>query len=252
MDRLSLAKKIAKFTGDRISDKYFNKLKSFKVKDDHSPITKADYEANKIIINSIKKTFPQDDIVSEESVQKNKGSEYVWYIDPIDGTSNFVMGLDLWGVSVGITKDDRPYAGAIYLPHQKLLFTAQMGKGSFLNGKRFRAKKRKEPHVICITRGRSKEARKKSMMTYKLLNKTSLTVRILGSAVVELVLLAQGKTDFGVFIGQKPWDLAAGLAIAKEAGVAMKKLDKKDSFDGDYLFATGIDMMKTAERILKK
>ena len=248
--RLLLATKIAKIAGDRVRDKYFTKSVPFKVKNDHSLVTEADYEANKIIINAIKKSFPQDDIVSEESIQKKKGSSHIWYIDPIDGTSNFVMGLDLWGVSIGITRNGRPYAGAIYLPPQKLLFIAQMGKGSFLNGKRFRAKRRKEPQVICITRGRSKEARKRSMIAYKLLNKTSLTVRMLGSAVVELVLLAQGKTDFGIFMGQKPWGLPAGLLMAREAGVAIKKLDKKDSFDGDYLLATSRYMQKYAEKLL--
>ncbi|MEK6968186.1 MAG: inositol monophosphatase [Nanoarchaeota archaeon] len=251
MDRLKLAAKIAKVAGDKVRDKYFNKLATFQVKNDHSPVTKADFESNRIIISAIKKEFPGDDIVSEETRHPVKGAEFCWYIDPVDGTTNFVMGLDLWGVSVGITRQGKPFAGAIYLPPQKQLFTAQSGKGAFLNGKHLRTKRRRLPFVASIIRSRSPKMRKKALWAYSKLIRKPITIRILGSATVELVLIAQGKTDFCLSFARHPWDNAAGFVIAKEAGVVFFKLGKgTDPLVGEDLFATSPDMMKTAKKVL--
>ncbi len=219
--RLRLAKRLALAAGSLVRDRYFSRLEKFSIKGDRSPVTVADLASNKLIISKIQKTFPKDSIISEETTQPKGTSEYCWYIDPIDGTTNFIMGLDIWAVSIGLTFKGKPFAGAIYLPVQRQLFVAQAGKGATLNGKRLHVKGRRVAQVASIVRSRSKRARAAAINAYKVMLETPMTVRVLGSSVFELALVAQGKTDFAVFIEQNSWDVAAGIVIAKEAGAPL-------------------------------
>lgn len=251
MDRLTLASRIAKIAGERVKKKHFNKTPSIQFKADDSVVSKADHYSNDILIKAIKRYFPQDGIISEESRGNKSRSEFAWIIDPIDGTTNFLMGLESWGVSVGITRKGELWAGAIYFPVQKILLTAQDGEGAFINGKRFAARERKKPIVACIVKSRDRTIESDVVNAYRKLNHKRITPRDLGSATFVLELIARGKVDFGIFFKSKPWDIAAGFVIAKESGAAIKRLDSgKNPLVGNFIIATGPRMLKIAERIL--
>lgn len=99
-------------------------------------VTSADIACERKIIETIQSRFPKHNIISEESGFVDKKSKFTWVIDPIDGTLAYFGNLPTWGISVGLLKDMKPYLGAVFLPDFNELFSAQRGKGSYLNGKR--------------------------------------------------------------------------------------------------------------------
>ena len=96
--------------------------------------TQADIESEKKINSILEKNFPAHNIFGEELIRKNKNSEYTRYIDPIDGTSNYVRNIPLFGISIGLVKNKQPILGVLYFPMLDLLVTAQTNKGTFANG----------------------------------------------------------------------------------------------------------------------
>lgn len=130
-------KKIAKEAGDAVW-KRFGKdgAEYMKSKNRIDVVTKADVLSEKIIISGIRKHFPHHGIIAEESGTMNGDAEYVWIIDPIDGTLNFSLGIPLFGVMIALTHKRKVILSAIYVPYNKELFFSKAGKGAYLNGKK--------------------------------------------------------------------------------------------------------------------
>ena len=104
-------------------------------------VTKGDQEVSNFVINKIREEYPEHGIISEEEKDPiNPDAEYVWVIDPIDGTRNFANHIGVWCSMIGITKNGEPHIGAIYDPNNDELFFAEAGKGSFMNGERIRVR----------------------------------------------------------------------------------------------------------------
>ena len=99
-------------------------------------VTEADFAAEKLIIDSIKKSFPDHNIIAEESGEENNNSEYTWVIDPLDGTIAFMTGIPLFAVSIGLLKHNKPYLGVVNVPAIAHFFYAEKGQGAYLNGKK--------------------------------------------------------------------------------------------------------------------
>lgn len=228
MTRQQLAKKVAREAGKYLLKNFYtfkSKEKSYKA--NRTTVTKYDKGAEKIILNAIKKYFPNDAILSEEAGANNKESEYLWIVDPLDGTRNFTMRNPVFSVAIAIvhspSMDDskaKVEHGIIYVPILKDMYEASINKGAKLNGKKVFvskiAKMEDAQHTFCHGQGptyMSKSGR------YNLnLKKKNIDARQLGSAAMELALVSSGRSDSIVIPGANSWDVAAGILLVREAG----------------------------------
>lgn len=184
-------------------------------------VTQVDKEAERLIIDIIQRRFPDHDILGEESGQSRNSSSYRWIIDPLDGTINFTHGLPIYCVSIGIERNGETIAGVVYDPNTNELYTAERGKGAYLNGARIHVSQTETLINSLLITG----------FPYNIHNNPDHTierfvdflmeaqaVRRLGSAAIDLCYIAAGRGDgfWEAFI--KPWDVAAGILLVEEAG----------------------------------
>jgi len=224
----SLMLKAAKAAG-KILMKNYGKVKFIKVKDQESYVTNVDLESEKFIISTIRKKYPEHDIVSEESGRLNKKSDYRWYIDPLDGTHNYIHKLPMFGVSIGLEYKGKIILGAICLPYFDELYVAEKGKGAFLNGKRLKVSNRKELKKSFITTDLVLRyfPEKKIEMLNKLKGLV-YDIRVLGSAVYGYTSVAKGSADAYITIYTYPWDAAAGALIVEESSGKVTDFNGKE------------------------
>lgn len=192
-------------------------------KDHHEPVSEADLAANKAIIKRLKKAFPDYLILSEEM---DGASDYqmtdapTWVIDPLDGTSNFLRGLPLFGVTIALVVGKNPVLGLIYDPMQDELFLAQAGGGAWLNGEPIQVseRNRKKPRMLVAGRAHDNESVIRHGHILYALEKTTSYFRRLGSAAIMLCSVASGRTEGVILTGSKSWDTVAGALLVQEAG----------------------------------
>ncbi len=195
-------------------------------------VTGADLESEKILKEAIEKNFPDHSILSEET-ESNLGDllsvDYLWVIDPIDGTSNFRYERGYSGISVGLIEKGEPQFGLIYDPFRNELFHAQKGKGAFLNGNPIHAGNKTDLAKATVMTDNSYDPNG-TRSNLKMLLKLNPTpwVLIRGSAVLAFCDIASGRADVYAHQYLKPWDNAAGFIIAKEAGAVIKGLKGED------------------------
>lgn len=221
---LELASEIAVKTGELLLN-YFS-LDGFKakLKPDNTMVTEADLAADSLIQSSIRLNFPNDLIISEESSQQLEIIDRpTWVIDPLDGTSNFSMGLHTWGVSIARIVEQKPETAALYFPLLNELYTAQSGSGAFLNGNKIMTKglqkNKANGFFTCCTR------------TQKFFDVTiPYKTRILGSAAYDFCCVARGASMVGFQAAAKIWDIAAGWLLIQEAGGVVEVFQPPDPF----------------------
>ncbi len=227
---LKIALKSAEESG-KILLKYFRKNIKVHYKGIINPVTIADKESERKIIQIIKKNFPEHGIICEETcpdinkIQKNN-SEYWWVIDPLDGTVNYIHGFPQFCVSIGVLKGKdpkkaEPILGVIYNPVSKELFYAQKNKGAYLNKKRITVSKIDTFEKSLFVTGFPYYVHQKPKNVIK--NFAKILVRIegirrLGSAALDMAYVAEGIFDGFWEEGLNPWDVTAGAVIVKEAG----------------------------------
>jgi len=201
-------------------------------KPDHTVVTSADLAADKLISSSIHHHFPDDEIISEESSHHlmNRISP-TWIVDPLDGTSNFSLGLSIWGISIARVLDGIPSLGVLYFPLLKELYTCQRGYGAFLN------------HLPIHTRAPdSAQSLSFFVCCSRTFRKFDVTIpykpRIMGSGAYTYCLVARGAALIGFDAEAKIWDLAAGWLLVQEAGGTITPFDGSPPFpiltDTDY------------------
>ncbi len=207
----------------KILKKHFGKIDKVFLKKDSSLVTVADREAEKTIINLLRKNFPSHSILSEESGGKI-GKEYAWVIDPLDGTRNYTIGIPFFCVSIALCYKENPVLAVILNPITKELYFAERGKGSFLNGSRIKVRKFRplKESIILLNLG------KKGFIKLDKLDKACHRLRVFGAAALELCCIAAAKGDGLIAMGNKPWDYAAGVLIIKEAGGKVTDLKGRD------------------------
>jgi myo-inositol-1(or 4)-monophosphatase len=176
--------------------------------------------ANQIILTGLKKNFHQHGILSEETGFYQKNAEYLWAIDPLDGTHNFFMGAPLWGVSLGLVHQGKLVLGVINLPMQNEIYWAVSGQGVYLNGKKIHVSKTKKltQSFLSYCYGYTHQSIKFAHQLGLDLHLKALDARQWGSAAVEVSWLAKGKTDGFVVSDVNLWDVAAGVVMMREAG----------------------------------
>lgn len=182
-------------------------------------LTQADLASNRIIIQEIKNAFPEHDILSEETGDDGITSEYLWVIDPIDGTTNFSFHNPLWSISIGVVHNGEIVLGVVYVPTQKEMYVAEKGKGATRNGKLIHVSTittERALHTFC--HGGSKRDIELAMAYATNRKEQRIDCRQLGSAAIELAYVASGRVESFVIPGTKPWDVVAGVLLVKEAG----------------------------------
>ncbi|MFX1505247.1 MAG: inositol monophosphatase family protein [Promethearchaeota archaeon] len=189
-------------------------------KSDQSILTEADIKADSLIKNIIHENFPSHDIFSEESGRENNSSDYLWVIDPLDGTTNFSVHNPFFAVSISLLHLNEPLLGVVYSPFQDELFSAGTHKGAFLDNQpiSINEKATLESSFLAYGNGRDINSRKQMVRIFEKLKSQNNKVRQVGAAALELCYVAAGR--FGAYImpGMNSWDVFAGALIVKEAG----------------------------------
>lgn len=199
-----------------------NKARVIRSKGFRNLVTEVDYKAETTILTILQTAYPGHGILSEESgaSERNKHSEYLWVVDPLDGTTNYVHHYPVFSVSIGLYHNDEPLLGVVYEPNQDLLFHAERSKGAYLNGRSIHVN---VSHDLTQAIGGfsvpyEPPARELLVTLLGLILPHIVTVRSIGSAALSLCLVAAGWLDFYIQPRLHPWDAAAGALIVQEAG----------------------------------
>lgn len=184
-------------------------------------VTEADHAAEKAIIETIKATYPDHFILSEETGSLASDSNIKWIIDPIDGTVNFANGIPICCVSIGVEKDGEMILGAVYNPLMNEFFIAEKGLGATLNEKPIKVSNKEEVKSSCLVTGfpyTYLDMPLGPLQIFESLIRRGIPVRRLGSAAIDLCWVAAGRFD-GFYEHQlQAWDSAAGYLMIQEAG----------------------------------
>lgn len=180
----------------------------------------ADLEAEKCIKAKIKAAFPDHRILAEESGEEEGSSEYLWVVDPLDGTINYARNIEEYAVSIALLKNEEVILGVIFQPTLDQMFVAEKGKGAQLNGKPITVTGETElANCLAATDNTSKlEARHRNFEILPKVADAVRHVRIFGSTSLHLARIAQSQLDFYYKVRFNYWDIAAGILILQEAG----------------------------------
>jgi len=184
------------------------------------PVTEFDRAAERLIVDAIRARRPDDSIVGEEGADHLGTSGLAWHVDPIDGTANFVYDLPSWCTSVALVDGDGPLVGAVYAPVTDELFSAARGDGATRNGDAIHCSSASSLSGALVGTGFSYSAERRTAQARRLteLLPAVRDIRRLGSAAIDLCLVACGRLDAYFEEHLNSWDLAAGVLIAAEAG----------------------------------
>ncbi len=199
---------------------YFDRHIKIEYKGDADLVTVADRRSEALILDKIRAQFPTHDVMGEEGTRIESGSDYKWYVDPLDGTTNFAHGFPVFCVSLGVQFRGRSAAGVIYDPTRDEMFSAEAGSGATLNGKTIRVSTTSRLADCLIGTGFPSHKRHKNpnIHFYHQITLRSHGVRRAGSAALDLCNVACGRFDGFWEFNLNPWDTAAGVVIAEEAG----------------------------------
>jgi myo-inositol-1(or 4)-monophosphatase len=201
-------------------------------------VSAADRRAEEILYEELTKARPGYGFLGEEGGRR-AGSDKTntWIVDPLDGTTNFLHGIPQFAISIALERDGVVVAGLIYNPANVELFTAERGKGAFLNDRRLRvaARSRLDDAVVaCALPHRGRGGLAEFRKEFVLVQEKVVGLRRFGAAALDLAWIAAGRVDAYWERNLSPWDMAAGIVIVREAGGYVSDLD-----GGDAMFAKG-------------
>jgi myo-inositol-1(or 4)-monophosphatase len=184
-------------------------------------VTDTDQRAEQEIINIVRKAYPKHGFLAEESGEQ-KGEDYQWIIDPLDGTRNFIHGFPHFAISIAVVHKNKIEHGVIYDPVRQELFTASRGKGAKINEQRIRVGARKHLDDCLLGTGFAYRHKDKNNPVPTQILEAILPIcsdiRRTGSAALDLAYVASGRLDGFWEMGLHSWDIAAGILLVKEAG----------------------------------
>jgi len=219
----------------------FGKIESVTKKDERELVSNVDLKAENTIIDIIKSKYPDHNILCEESKWAKTDSEYKWVIDPLDGTHNYIYGVNIFGVSIALEHKGEIVLGVINMPYTDHIYWAEKGNGAYLNGKPIKVSERVTKESLAIfDSGLQKETAVRTGFLAVLAGKVFNT-RMFGASSRHLTYIASGVADLVVEFGDNPWDFAAGGLILTEAGGIITKLDgsKWDIYVHGYVASNG-------------
>jgi myo-inositol-1(or 4)-monophosphatase len=199
---------------------YFHQHVKVEYKGEADLVTIADRQSEILIRERIRKNWPSHDVLGEEQGLADTGSDYRWYVDPLDGTTNFAHGFPVFCVSLALEHKKQRIAGVIYDPTRDELFAAAKGSGAYLNQQRIRVSKTERLSECLVATGFPSHKRHKNpnIHFYHQITLHTQGVRRAGSAALDLCCVACGRFDGFWEFNLNPWDTAAGVLIVDEAG----------------------------------
>jgi myo-inositol-1(or 4)-monophosphatase len=191
-------------------------------------VTEVDRACEEAIVALIRERFPGHDVVAEETASFRTGSRYVWFVDPLDGTTNFAHGYPFFCASVALTDGGERVAGAVYDCIKDELFTAERGVGAFLNGRRLRVSGAAALNDAMLITGFPYDLRADPAHALRLFNALlphARAIRRDGAAALDLAYVAAGRVDGFFEESLSPWDMMAGALMVEEAGGQVTRFD---------------------------
>ena len=207
---------------------YFDRNIKIEYKGDVDLVTAADRASEKLIVERLQARWPQHGIVGEEGTRTDTGAAYRWFVDPLDGTTNFAHGYPVFCVSIALARqDDQLEVGVLYDPTRDELFAAERGGGATLNGKPMHVSTTTRLAESILGTGFPSHKRHKNpnIHFYQQITLRSHGVRRAGSAALDLANVAAGRYDGFWEFHLNPWDTAAGVLIVQEAGGTVTRFD---------------------------
>lgn len=235
---LNIAVNAARQAGDIII-RYMDQIDRLKITEKtlHDYFSDVDVKAEQSIISTIHKAYPGHSIMAEESGNHEGEEEIVWIIDPLDGTSNYLHGFPFFCVSIAVKIKGRIEHGVIYDPLRHECFIASRGRGARLNNRRIRVSKQTLLSAALLGTGvpfRDMALAQRYLPSFQALMGKCAGVRRTGAAALDLAYVASGRLDGFWELGLKPWDIAAGTLLIREAGGMVS-----DTQGGDDFMKTG-------------
>lgn len=222
-EKLNIALQIVKKAGEYLRSHFGTVNIQTQEKQDFSVVTEFDLTSSEMIVSGLKQAFPDYRILSEEDDNAEKfvmDDQPTWILDPLDGTSNFVAGLPLFGIALALVIKKEPVIGIIYDPVRDDMFYAEKGRGTKINGRKITVSKHKtlKKAMLLAGRGHREKDRIRHGKIIFELEKITPYFRRFGSAAVMLSSVAAGRADAVILTGSQAWDLAAGALLVQEAG----------------------------------
>jgi len=220
------------------------------LKPDESPVTAADRACEKLIIDQITREFPDDGLLAEEGGRRPSRNGRQWIIDPIDGTRDFVRGIPLWAVLIGLEQDDEVVAGVAHSPRQGLLLWAAKGAGAWANGSQIRVSDKSDPQdAVLAFNGFNKKGVSDFGPHLLPWVRQFWAVRSLGGAV-DAMLVAQGLADIWIEPNAEAWDLAPFKILIEEAGGRFASFTGESTIYGRNAYACTPALESTVKQLL--
>jgi myo-inositol-1(or 4)-monophosphatase len=214
--------------------------RSFELKGEYDLVTETDRASEQLIVERLEKHFPTHAIVAEESGSHAGSSGYRWYVDPLDGTTNFAHGFPVFNVTLALVHAGELVCGVIIDPTRDEVFSAEAGAGAFLNGQRIRVSGAKSIEESLTATGFPSRRRHQDVNVHFFYQLAMLShgVRRAGAAAIDLAYVACGRLDLYWEFGLNPWDMAAGVLLVREAGGTVTNM-RGDPFDlrGPHILA---------------
>jgi myo-inositol-1(or 4)-monophosphatase len=236
---LKAAKDVAREAGDLLMS-YYGKI-HVKYKDDRSVVTEADIESEKLIKSTLEAEFPDYSFLGEESGLDEKDGDHLWVVDPLDGTTNYMIQNPFFCVSIGLVRKGEPIIGVVYYPFVDELFSAEVEKGAYLNSKRIYVskKERLEDSVVSFCNNRGETAIRRMANIFLDVKLVTNKLRQFGAGGLEMSYVACGRTESFMMPNTNLWDVAAGTAIVREAG------GRVTDFNGNPYNMESLDILAT-------
>jgi len=229
--------------------RFYSRLENLKVmsKGHNDYVSEADQQAENIIKEVLNKAYPSYKITAEESGSNDITSEYEWFVDPLDGTTNFIHGIPQFAVSIGLCKEAEPILGVIYDPFKNELFCAEKGKGALMNDKKIRVSSCTSIKSAVFGMGipyRKKDYSGVYIETLRtLMDARCGSIRRLGAAALDLAYVASGRLDGFWEFNLKPWDIVAGSIIVLESGGHVSDIkNSKEYLNSGNILAANINL----------
>ncbi len=221
----------------------------------HDLVSYVDTEAEKMIVDGLKDILPGASFYTEEETSVRSSGEFTWYIDPLDGTTNFIHGVAPYSVSIALCNNNDVLVGVVYDIPAKEMFHAIKGGGAFRNGVKIKVSESRNVDQSLLATGfpvRKFDRLKDYMVLLEHFIRNSRGVRRMGSASVDLSHVATGQYDAFFEYGLSPWDIMAGMLIVREAGGKVTDFSgNESSVTGDEICASNSLISKEVINIVK-
>jgi myo-inositol-1(or 4)-monophosphatase len=216
---LETATDIAREAGSLLAHLFERRI-GFELKGAYDLVTEADRQSEALVVERLRSHFPSHAVLGEEGGLRDAASEFRWYVDPLDGTTNFAHGYPMFNVTLALEQAGEMVCGVIFDPLRQEMFTAERGGGAFLNGRRIHVSKSAGVDDALLATGFPSRKRHENVNVHFFHQVAMVThgVRRSGSAALDLAYVACGRLDGFWEFGLNPWDMAAGLVLVEEAG----------------------------------